>query len=135
VNRGKMSLRDVIIKSSEMGYIQTAVISQMKANPSRIDFYDVEGEIGLSIDVTVGLPEKNSSRINIKSEDLKFYSEVKEIENLADILDIPVFIKGSEFKNLISIRYMDENNKALLEFYDEAGNLAGPKIYIKGWRT
>jgi U3 small nucleolar ribonucleoprotein protein IMP4 len=130
-----MSLRDVLIKSSEMGYNKTAVISQMKGNPSRIDFYTEDGEIILSIDVTVGLPEKNSTpRIKIKYEDLKFYSEVNGLEILADILNMPKFSKGSEFKNLIFIRCDDESDREFMEFYDEDGAVTGPKIYIKGWR-
>ncbi len=134
VNRGKMSLRDVLIKSSEMGYNKTAVVSQMKANPSRIDFHGEDGELILSLDVTVGLENNSGSNSRIKIKDLKFYSEITEMERLAEILNIPNLSKGSEFKNLMLIKGGDEAKKALIEFYAEDGTIIDPKIFIKGWR-
>lgn len=66
-----MSIRDVLIKSSELKYDKLAVISEMKGNPSRIDLMNSEGEITLSLDVTVGIPNSNAnSRSRVKSEDL-----------------------------------------------------------------
>lgn len=134
VNRGKMSIRDVLIKSSEMGYNKTAVISQMKGNPSRIDFHEEDGELILSIDITVGLEKNSGSNSRIKTQDLKFYSELKEMEILADILKIPRFSKGSEFKNLMLIKCGDEVKKASIEFYADDGTTIDPKIFVKGWR-
>jgi len=117
-----------------MGYDKTAVISQMKGNPSRIDFHEEDGELILSIDITVGLENSSGSKSRIKTQDLKFYSEVKEMERLADILKIPRFCKGSEFKNLMLIKCGDEIKNASIEFYADDGTTIDPKIFIKGWR-
>lgn len=133
-NRGKMSLRDVLIKSSEMGYDKTAVISQMKANPSRIDFHQEDGELILSLDITVGLDNNSGSNSRVKLKDLKFYSELSELEGLRDIFNIPSLTKGSEFKNLMLLKASEEPNAATIEFYADDGSLTGPKIFIKGWR-
>ena len=134
INRGKMSLRDVLIKSSEMGYDKTAVISQMKGNPSRIDFHKEDGELILSLDITVGLDNSSGSKSRVNLKDLKFYSELGELEELRDIFNIPSLSKGSEFKNLMLLKGSDENNKATIEFYAADGSLTDPKIFIKGWR-
>jgi len=129
-----MSLRDVLIKSSEMGYDKTAVISQMKGNPSRIDFHFEDGELMLSLDITVGLDNNSGSNSRVNLKDLKFYSEIEEMEGLRDILNIPSLSKGSEFKNLMLIKGSDEKNRAIIEFYAADGSLTDPKIFIKGWR-
>jgi U3 small nucleolar ribonucleoprotein protein IMP4 len=131
-----MSIRDVLIKSSELGYDKVAVISQMKGNPSRIDFHDEKGEIILSMDVTVGIPNSNaSSKSRVKSEDLKFHSEIEGIDQLADILAIPKFKEGSEFENLVIIKNGDENSRAIIEFCGSNGIETGPKIFVKDWRS
>lgn len=128
-----MSLRDVLIKSSEMGYDKTAVISQMKGNPSRIDFHAEDGELILSLDITVDLESSSGSKSRVNLKDLKFYSELKEMEGLQDIFNIPSLTKGSEFKNLMLLKGSDEDN-ASIEFYAADGSLVVPKIFIKGWR-
>src|SRR5664280_84417 len=99
INRGKMSIRDVLIKSSELGYDEIAVVSEMKGNPSRIDFLDSEGEINLSLEVTVGIPNSNAnSKSRVKSENLKLNSEVPELDQIGTILDISRFTEGSPLK-------------------------------------
>ncbi len=135
INRGKMSIRDVLIKSSEIGYDKIAVVSEMKGNPNRIDFQDEEGEIILSMDVTVGIPSSNaSSKSRVQSENLKLHSEVHGLDQLGKIINIPKFSEGSAFENLLVIREGDENNRAIMEFYGSNGIETGPKIFIKEWR-
>ncbi len=46
-NRGKMSFRDILIKAAPFKCI--AIISQMKGNPSKIEFYNEKGEIQLTL--------------------------------------------------------------------------------------
>ena len=77
INRGKMSIRDVLIKSSELGYNIIAVVSEMKGNPSRIDFQNEKGDLIFSMDVSVGIPNSNaSSKSRVQSEELKLHSEI-----------------------------------------------------------
>lgn len=136
INRGKMSIRDVLIKSSELGYNKIAVVSEMKGNPSRIDFHDEDGEVILSMDVTVGIPNSNaSSKSRVQSENLKLHSEVQELDKFGIIMDIPKLPEGSAFENVLVIREDDENNRAVMEFYGSNGMETGPKIFVKEWRS
>jgi len=130
-----MSVRDVLIKSSELGYDEVAVISEMKGNPSRIEFLDAKGEIDLSIEVTVGIPNSNAnSKSRVKSEDLKLYSEVPELDQIGNILDIPQLKEGSPLENLMTLKRAEGKDKALIEFYGSNGIETGPKIFVKDWR-
>jgi U3 small nucleolar ribonucleoprotein protein IMP4 len=130
-----MSIRDVLIKSSELGYNEIAVISEMKGNPSRIEFLDAKGEIDLSIEVTVGIPNSNAnSKSRVKSEDLKLYSEVPELDQIGNILDIPQLKEGSPLENLMTLKRAEGKDKALIEFYGSNGIETGPKIFVKDWR-
>jgi U3 small nucleolar ribonucleoprotein protein IMP4 len=130
-----MSIRDVLIKSSELGYDEIAVISEMKGNPSRIDFLDSEGEINLTLEVTVGIPNSNAnSKSRVKSENLKLNSEVPELDQIGNILDIPQFIDGSPLENLMVIKRTEGKGRALIEFYGSNGIETGPKIFVKDWR-
>ncbi|MBZ2165629.1 Brix domain-containing protein [Methanobacterium spitsbergense] len=136
INRGKMSIRDVLIKSSELGNNTIAVVSEMKGNPSRIDFQNETGEVIFSMDVTVGIPNSNaSSKGRVQSEELKLRSEIPELNQLGNILDIPPFKEDSEIKNILFIRTGDEKNKAIIEFIGSNGMETGPKIFVKEWRT
>ena len=135
-NRGKMSIRDVLLKSSEIGFNKTAVISETKGNPSKIDFYDEKGDILISLDVTVSVPTSMGSRV--KKDDLSFRCEVDDLGNLAEklveIFDIPECKDQSKQENILLLRYGVHEKKAALEFYDTKGASIGPKIYIKNWK-
>lgn len=128
-----MSIRDVLIKSSELGNNNIAVISEMKGNPNKIDFQNEKGEIIFSMDVTVGIPNSNAnSKARVKSEELKIYSEVPELNHLGKILNIP-FFKDSEKQNILLIKKGDEKNRAIIEFIGSNGMETGPKIFVKEW--
>jgi U3 small nucleolar ribonucleoprotein protein IMP4 len=130
-----MSIHEVLIKSSELGYDKIALISEIKGNPSRIDFQDALGEIILSLDITVGIPNSNAdSKSRVKSENLKLNSEVSELDTLGNILDIPKFTEGTPLENLMVIKRSDHKYRALVEFYGSNGIETGPKIFIKEWR-
>jgi U3 small nucleolar ribonucleoprotein protein IMP4 len=131
-----MSIRDVLIKSSELSYDKLAVISEMKGNPSRIDFLNSEGEITLSLDVTVGIPNSNAnSRSRVKSEDLKLKCEIPELEQIGDMVNIPLLKEELPLENLIIIKRGNEKEKALIKFYGSNGMETGPIIFVKDWRT
>lgn len=130
-----MSIRDVLIRSSELGYNKIAVVTEMKGNPNRIEFQDDKGELILSMDITVGIPNSNaSSKSRVKSENLKLYSEVQELDQLGTILDIPKLTEGIAFENLVAIKKGDGKNQAIIKFYGSNGIETGPKIFIKDLR-
>ncbi len=136
INRGKMSIRDILIKSSELGFNKIAIISEMKGNPSRIDFQDAEGELILSLEVTVGIPNSNAnSKSRINSKRLTLHSEVPKLYQLGQILDIPKFTEGSSLENLMEIKKGNDKYRALIEFYGNNGMESGPKIFVKEWRS
>ena len=90
----------------------------MKGNPSRIDFQNEKGEVIFSMDVTVGIPNSNaSSKGRVQSEELKLHSEIPELNQLGNILDIPTFKEDSELKNILFIRTGDEKNRGYYRIY------------------
>ena len=156
VNRGKMSIRDVMIKSIQLEFNNTVIISETKGNPSRIDLYDADGNITISLDVTVSISplkgriEKDQLRIRCE-EDLK--------DEILSMIDIPVENqeidqeidqgkgkeknqkknqkKGSDDlnkvkpdSNLLWIKKGDKRSKFVLEFYDSQGLNTGNRIYV-----
>jgi U3 small nucleolar ribonucleoprotein protein IMP4 len=130
-----MSIRDVLIRSSELGYDKIAIVTELKGNPNRIEFQDEKGEFILSMDITVGIPNSNaSSKSRVKSENLKLYSEVQELNQLGTILDIPKHTEDTAFENLLAIKKGDGKNRAIIEFYGSNGIETGPKIFIKDLR-
>jgi U3 small nucleolar ribonucleoprotein protein IMP4 len=130
-----MSIRDVLIRSSELGYDKIAIVTELKGNPNRIEFQDEKGEFILSMDITVGIPNSNaSSKSRVKSENLKLYSEVQELDQLGTILDIPKHTEDTAFENLLAIKKGDGKNRAIIEFYGGNGIETGPKIFIKDLR-
>lgn len=134
ITRGKMSIRDVLVKSSELGSGKIMLVSEMKGNPNKIDFQDEKGDTLFSMDVTVGIPKTGASNNRVQPNSLKIYSEVAELVKIADLLGIPL-TEDSDTRNLLVIKGGDHKNKALIEFYGNSGDLTGPKIFIRNWRT
>ena len=123
-----MSFRDVSLKSASLGFQETAIVSQIKGNPSKIEIYNENNELLLFLKVTVSFlnlkGKINSDAINIRCE-------VEELNPLTDILKIP---EGDSNKNLIWVKEGEGENKAILEFYDKDGSVRDPRIYVKNWR-
>lgn len=125
-NRGKMSFRDVLIKAS--GFKVIAIVSQVKGNPSRIEFYNEEGEILLTLYMTEAILNLKG-RIN--SEKLTIRCEIDELKKkLLDILEIIEDHKDST-QNLIWVKKGEGNNEAVIEFYGSDGSMVNPKIYVR----
>lgn len=146
INRGKMSIRDVLIKSSGLGFNQTAIVSEVKGNPSRIEFYSPDGDSIMSFDITVSI---NSSKGRIKKSELRLRYEVELREDMKEkivtLLGIPSE-NGSENpenldhkpkpdSNLLWIKKGEKGSKAVIEFYDQHGQKTGPKIFLHHCRN
>lgn len=129
VNRGKMSFRDVLLKSATLGFQETAVVSQIKGNPSKIEIYNKNSELLLFLKITVSLLNLKGK---INSNALSIRCEVEELKNpLMDILNIP---EGNSDRNLIWVKKGEGDNKAIIEFCDKDGSIRDPRIYVKSWR-
>jgi len=132
LNRGKMSIRDVLLNAHEFGSENIIIVSQIKGNPSRITFYNEKGESLLSLDITVAASKAGS---RIEKNDLTMRCEVDDLgEKLKSILKIPEY-KGTSNSNIIWIKKGKKENKAIIEFYDKYGYHKSPKIYVKNWKS
>lgn len=147
INRGKMSMRDVFIKSRASPYHKTAVVSGKDGNPSRIDFYNPEGDLIFSMDITVS-NSLASGRIKKKNLRLRWEwgrSDLKEkIISLIEIPEDPVDsiktgsdtlkeeLKQYSNSNLVLVK--GEGDKAVVEFHDQQGQVTGPRIHVHGCR-
>ena len=52
-NRGKSSLRDLLIKAKQLGHDRLVLVYQIKGNPSKLTFYDLEANEKLELLVSV----------------------------------------------------------------------------------
>lgn len=129
VNRGKMSFREVLLKSATLGFQETAVVSQIKGNPSKIEIYNEKGDLLLFLKITVSLLNLKGK---INSDAISIRCEIEELKDpLMDILKIP---EENSNKNLIWVKTGEGENKAIIEFYDKEGSIRDPRIYVKNWR-
>lgn len=125
-NRGKMSFRDVLIKAS--GFKKIAVVSQVKGNPSRIEFYNQKGEILLTLYITEAILNLKG-RIN--PDKIVLRCEIDELTpKLLDILEINED-QGSSNENLIWVKKGEGDIRAIFEFYGSDGSMVNPKIYVR----
>jgi len=133
INRGKMSLRDVLIKSNNLNFNRIIVISEMKGNPSRIEILSSSGNSLISLNVTVSITslsgriEKDKLCIRCEMEELK-----KDIIPSLDILGEDDEISLSNC-NLLWIKKGHNDSEGVVEFYDQNGQITGPKIYLKNY--
>ena len=124
-----MSFRDVLLKSVTLGFQETAVVSQIKGNPSKIEIYDEKGELLLFLKITVSLLDLKGK---INSDALSIRCEIEELKDpITSILKIP---GENSDKNLIWVKAGEGENKAIIEFYDKEGSIRDPRIYVKNWR-
>ncbi|MDR2830740.1 MAG: ribonucleotide-diphosphate reductase subunit beta [Methanobrevibacter sp.] len=131
MNRGKMSLRDLCLKSLEKDKNSITIISEVKGNPSKISFLSNEGSKKLELNISANL---NNGRLNIKADDLSFKCSKKGLEFIADILSIKK--NQSPINNYILVRNHNKRNSiAIIEFYDDNGNKTELKIAIKSLKS
>ena len=126
INRGKMSFRDVLIKASE--FKRFAIISQMKGNPSRIEFYNQNGETLLTLYISEVISNLKG-RINPNRFTLR--CDVDELKlPFLNILEIEEDHENSN-KNLLWVKKNQGDFRAVLEFYGAEGSRLNPKIYVE----
>jgi len=121
-NRGKMSFRDVLIRASGSKII--AVVSQVKGNPSRIEFYNQKGEVLLTLYITEAI---SNLKGKINPDKLTLRCEIEELtKQLSHILEI-----SDDKENLIWVKKGEGDNEAVFEFYGKDGSMVNPKIYVR----
>jgi len=145
INRGKMSMRELQLKSSEEGSDTIALIYEMKGNPSKITFFSNDGEELLAI---IGSVNTTKERLNIKTDEISFKSDLSEFNILKDIFPINKdavneknkYNKSIIKENLIYVEKIQEDNNiiedynkkiAIIHFYNKFGKDTGLKINVR----
>lgn len=129
INRGKMSMRDVLIKASGLGCSRVALIHEFQGNPSKITVYDDKGNSLISLDINVAIPE---NRINLQNDQLTLNCELSELEDMGSILQLES--DSEPESNYLLIKKSSNQYKAVLEFYDRHGVFTGLKIFVKDYQ-
>ena len=125
VNRGKMNMRELLLKALEVDEYNLAIVNEIKGNPSRISFYSNRGELMLTI--LIGASEENE-KMNIAPSQLKIVSEVDQLNVLKDILDMDLVDKAEENYILIS---KSEDSVAKINFINKFGDKIKFQVNVK----
>ncbi len=125
VNRGKMNMRELLLKALEVDEFNLAIVNEIKGNPSRISFYSNRGELLLTL--LIGASEENE-KMNIAPSQLKIVSEVDSLNVLKDILDMDLVESAEENYILIS---KSEDSVAMINFINKFGEKLKFQINVK----
>ena len=125
VNRGKMNMRELLLKALEIDEFNLAIVNEIKGNPSRISFYSNKGELLLTLLISVN---NGSGKINIAPSQLKIVSHVDRLNVLKDILDVDLVDEASE--NYIIIAGRDDMI-AKISFINKFGEPTDFQINVK----
>ena len=125
VNRGKMNMRELLLKALEVEEYNLAVVNEIKGNPSRISFFSNKGDLLLTILIGVTL---DNEKTNIAPSQLKIVSEVKKLNVLSDILDLDLVDNAEDNYILIS---KSEDSIARIHFFNKFGDKLNFQINVK----
>ncbi len=125
VNRGKMNMRELLLKALELDEFNLAVVNELKGNPSKITFYSNKGEVLLVILIGASL---EFEKLNIAPSKLKIVSHVKKLDVLSEILDIELADKSEDNYILIS---SDDDLVAKINFINKFGDKTNFQINVK----
>ena len=125
VNRGKMNMRELLLKALELDEFNLAVVNEIKGNPSKITFYSNKGDILLVILIGASL---EFDKLNIAPSKLKIVSQVKKLDVLSEILDIELVDNAEDNYILIS---SDDDLIAKINFINKFGDKTNFQINVK----
>ena len=126
VNRGKMNMRELLLRALDEDEINLAVVNEIKGNPSKITFYSNKGEVLITILISV---ITTNERLNISPSKLKIVSDVQELNCLSDILGFELVEKAEE--NYINITSGYDDLVAKINFINKFGDKTDFQINIK----
>lgn len=125
VNRGKMNMRELLLKALELEEFNLAIVNEIKGNPSKITFYSNRGKVLLV--VLIGASDENE-KMNIAPSKLKIVSEVKRLDVLSEILDMELVDKADDNYILIS---SEDDLIAKINFINKFGDKIDFQINVK----
>ena len=126
INRGKMNMRELLLKALEEDEVNLAIVNEIKGNPSRITFYSNKGDELLRILISV---TTTNERLNIFPSELKIVSDVESLNVLSDILGFDLVDKAEE--NYIHISDGYDDLIAKINFINKFGDQIDFQINIK----
>lgn len=126
VNRGKMNMRELLLRALDEDEINLAIVNEIKGNPSRITFYSNKGEVLITVLISV---TTTNERLNISPSKLKIVSEVQRLNCLSDILGFELVDKAEE--NYINITNGYDDLVAKINFINKFGDKTDFQINIK----
>ena len=147
INRGKMSMRELQLKSIESGYKYISLVYEMNGNPSKITFFSNDGDELVAI---IGSVNTTNERLHIKTDDLTFQSDLPELNILREIFNIDESQVIGSKENFVYIEKLIDNYEdikdedikdediedfekkiAIIHFYNKYGDDTGLKINLR----
>ena len=125
VNRGKMNMRELLLKALQLDEFNLAIVNEIKGNPSKITFYSNKGEVLLVILITASI---ENERLNIAPSKLGIVSDIDELNVLSEILDIELVDNAD--CNYIHIT-ASEDFVAKINFINKFGDKTDFQINVK----
>ena len=126
VNRGKMNMRELLLKALEVDEVNLAIVNEIKGNPSKITFYSNNGEVLLVLLISITMD--NNEKLNIAPSQLKIVSSVDKLNVLSDILDLELVDRAEDNFIIIS---RDEDLVAKINFVNKFGDKLNFQINVK----
>lgn len=136
VNRGKMNMRELLLKALEFKEDNIAVVNEVKGNPSKITFYDLEGNIKIILLITASL---SNERLHINPKYVTIKSDFDDLNILSEIFNFPLDDKKENYIHIVPVS-SEENEKetkeynkkiARINFYNKFGNLTDFQIIVR----
>ncbi|MDO5849376.1 MAG: ribonucleotide-diphosphate reductase subunit beta [Methanobrevibacter sp.] len=125
INRGKMNMREVLLRALEEDEVNVAIVNEIKGNPSKVTFYSNKGDILLAIVITASL---TNERLHILPKDLTVVSRVKKLDILSKIFNFELVDKDNA--NYIFIDNGTDDLIATIEFFNKFGEKSEFKIKV-----
>lgn len=125
VNRGKMNMRELLLKALELDEFNLAVVNEIKGNPSKITFYSNRGEVLLVVLISASMEKET---LNIAPSQLKMVCGVERLNALSEIMDIELVDKAED--NCILISESDDL-VAKINFINKFGETNKFQINVK----
>ena len=126
VNRGKMNMRELLLKALEVDEVNLAIVNEIKGNPSKITFYSNKGEVLLVLLISVSMA--NNEKLNMAPSQLKIVSSFDDLNILSDILDIDL-VERAEDNFIIISKHKDFIAK--INFVNKFGGKLDFQINVK----
>ncbi len=126
VNRGKMNMRELLLKALEVDEVNLAIVNEIKGNPSKITFYSNKGEVLLVLLISVSMA--NNEKLNMAPSQLKIVSSFDDLNILSDILDIDL-VERAEDNFIIISQHKDFIAK--INFVNKFGDKLDFQINVK----